>query len=323
MKFVMTQSVCEKALSFLEEHAECYIADDGDPNNYPDQMQDADAIIVRIGKLDAQAIVNAPNLKVIGRTGVGYDSVDVDAATKAGIPIVITPGANNRSVAEHTVAMLLALSKNLLEGHVETEKGNFSAVRSLGKSFEILGKTIGFVGLGAIGAETARLCRALGMQTIAYDPFLGKERVENLGCDYCDNLENLFPNVDVLSLHLPLTAQTKDLIALPELQQMKPTAILLNCARGGIVNEPDLKQALEEGVIAAAGLDVFEIEPPDVSAPLFSAPNLLLSPHSAAQTREAVVNMHMMCVEGCLAVLKGEKWPHVANPEVYQHPRFQ
>ena len=159
MKFVMTQSICPEGIEKLKAdtngQVEIIAEDNPDPNNYLDDMKDADALIVRIAKCDAHAIENSPNLKVIGRTGVGYDSVDVKKATELGIPVVITPGANNRSVAEHAVAMMFALSKNLYEGQVETRKGNWE-IRGAHKAFELEGKTVGVIGLGAIGRETAK-----------------------------------------------------------------------------------------------------------------------------------------------------------------------
>ena len=173
MKFVMTQSICPEGIEKLKAdtngQVEIIAEDNPDPNNYLDDMQDADALIVRIAKCDAHAIENSPKLKVIGRTGVGYDSVDVKKATELGIPVVITPGANNRSVAEHAVAMMFALSKNLYEGQVETEKGNWE-IRGVHKAFELEGKTVGVIGLGAIGRETAKICQGVGMKVAGYDP---------------------------------------------------------------------------------------------------------------------------------------------------------
>ena len=233
MKFVMTQSICPEGIEKLKAdtngQVEIIAEDNPDPNNYLDDMKDADALIVRIAKCDAHAIENSPNLKVIGRTGVGYDSVDVKKATELGIPVVITPGANNRSVAEHAVAMMFALSKNLYEGQVETKKGNWE-IRGAHK--------------------------------------------------------------------------------------------VINCSRGGIVNEADLCAALRAGTIAGAGTDVFCNEPPKPDDPLLNTPNLIVSPHSAAQTREAVIKMANMCVDGCLAVIRGEKWPFVADKKVYDHPKW-
>ena len=186
MKFVMTQAVCPQGMELLKDIAQVYVADNGDPNNYLDEMRDADALIVRIAKCDGKAIAGSPALKVIGRTGVGYDSVDVAEATKRGIPVVITPGANNRSVAEHAVAMMFALSKNLYEAQTEMLRGNWK-IRDAKKAFELEGKTVGVIGLGAIGRETAKICRGCGMKLAGYDPFLSREKIEALGADYYEN----------------------------------------------------------------------------------------------------------------------------------------
>lgn len=322
MKFVMTQAVCPEGLQMLDGVADVYVADNQDPNNYLDEMKDADALIVRIAKCDGHAIENSPNLKVIGRTGVGYDSVDVKTATAHGIPVVITPGANNRSVAEHAVAMMFALSKNLVEAQQEMCKGNWE-IRGAKKAFELEGKTIGILGLGAIGRETAKICEGCGMKVAAYDPFLSKEQVEGYGAVHYENYEDLLKVSDVVSIHVPLTDETKNMISKKQLTEMKKTALIINCSRGGIINETDLVEALKAGEIAGAGTDVFCSEPPKTDDPLLNCPNLIVSPHSAAQTREAVIKMAQMCVKGCLAVAEGKKWPFVADKSVYDHEKWK
>jgi len=321
MKFVMTQAVCPEGMALLNGVADIYVADNQDPNNYLDQMEDADALIVRIAKCDGHAIENSPKLKVIGRTGVGYDTVDVKTATDHGIPVVVTPGANNRSVAEHAVAMMFALSKNLVEGQNEMCAGNWE-IRGAKKAFELEGKTVGVIGLGAIGRETAKICQGCGMRVAGYDPFMSREQVETLGALCYENYEDLLRVSDIVTIHVPLTEETRDMIAEKQLNMMKRTALVINCSRGGIVNEADLVAALKNGTIAGAGTDVYCNEPPKMDDPLLNCPNLIVSPHSAAQTREAVIKMARMCVEGCLAVCRGEKWPYVADPRVYEHPKW-
>ena len=295
MKFVMTQAVCHEGMQLLDGIADVYVADNQDPNNYLDEMRDAAALIVRIAKCDANAIENSPKLKVIGRTGVGYDSVDVKKATELGIPVVITPGANNRSVAEHAVAMIFALSKNLIEAQNEMCKGNWE-IRGAKKAFELEGKTVGILGLGAIGRETAKICKGCGMRIAAYDPFMTKEQVEGYGAKYYEDYVELLKDSDVVSIHVPLTDQTRNMISKKELSVMKPTALIINCSRGGIINEADL---------------------------VLNCRNLIVSPHSAAQTREAVIKMAQMCIKGCLAVVEGKKWPYVADKSVYEHEKWK
>ncbi|MDY2737704.1 hydroxyacid dehydrogenase [Intestinibacter sp.] len=322
MKFVMTQAVCPEGMQMLDGIANIYVADNQDPNNYLDEMKDTDALIVRIAKCDGNAIENSPNLKVIGRTGVGYDSVDVKTATENGIPVVITPGANNRSVAEHAVAMMFALSKNLVEAQNEMCGGNWE-IRGAKKAFELEGKIVGILGLGAIGRETAKICRGCGMKIVAYDPFMSKEQIEEQGADYYADYVELLKVSDVVSIHVPFTEETKDMISKEQFKVMKSTALIINCSRGGIVNEEDLVEALKEGVIAGAGTDVFCNEPPKMDDPLLNCPNLIVSPHSAAQTREAVIKMAQMCVKGCIAVVEGKKWPYVADKSVYDHEKWK
>lgn len=323
MKYTMTEALCEEGMALLEGE-EIFAAHDPEPSHYPGEMENTDALIVRAAPSKAvnEAVLKAaPRLKVIGRTGVGYDSVDVGAATKAGIPVVITPGANNRAVAEHVLAMMFALSKNLVEGHMETAKGNWK-IRDAHKAFELAGKTAGIIGLGRIGKDTALLCKAVGMKIAAYDPFLTREQIEQLGYAYYGDYEKLLEDADVVTVHVPLTPQTENMIGRAQFGKMKKTALLINCARGEIVNEEALVEALKSHKIAGAGLDVFVGEELHPGNPLMDAPNLIYSPHSAAQTREAVIKMASMCVEGCKAVLRGEKWPYVADPEVYAHPRW-
>lgn len=325
MKYVMTEAVASEGMVLLDQNETIYVAHDANPANYKDEMKDADALIVRAapaGIVNREVMEAAPELKVIGRTGVGYDSVDVEAATDFGIPVIITPGANNRAVAEHSLTLMLALSKNLVEAQVETAKGNW-AIRDAHKQFELYGKRAGIIGLGRIGKDTASLCQGIGMSVAAYDPFLNREQVEALGYEYFSDYEELLKVCDVISIHVPLTEQTENMIGAKQFDLMKNTAIVINCSRGGIINEPDLIQALNEGKIAGAGLDVFVGEEIHPGNPLLDAKNLIFSPHSAAQTREAVINMATMCVNGCKAVCAGKKWKFVANPKVYDHEKWK
>jgi D-3-phosphoglycerate dehydrogenase len=321
MKFVLSHPIVPDAEKLLDG-CDVTVLNAKEIDEYKDTIADADAIIARIARVSKKAIDEAPNLKVIGRTGVGFDMVDVEAATARGIPVVLTPGANNHSVAEHTVAMLFALSKNLVEGHNEQLKGNY-AVRSKGVAFELLDKTICVLGLGAIGKDVAALCKAIGMKVLGYDPYLPQEKMIEMGCTPVDDFRKVLPECDFVTVHMPLLDSTRGMIGENEIALMKPTAMIVNCARGGIVDEKALTKALNEGRLAGAGIDCFEKDPPDVDDPLMNAKNVIVSPHSAAQTKEAIIRMHRMCVEGCLTVLRGEKWPYVADKKVYDHPIWQ
>ena len=324
MKFTMTQAICDEGMQMLKEQVpdiQIYIADNQDPNNYRDQMKDTDAIIVRVARCDGHAIENSPRLKVIGRTGVGYDSVDVKKATELGIPVVITPGANSRSVAEHAIAMMVSLSKCLYEYQLEMGKGNWE-IRNARKAFEFEGKKVGILGMGAIGREVCKMAHGLGMEVLGYDPFLSRERIESLGAEYFENYEELLCKADFVTVHVPLTDETRGMISMKQMKEMKKSAIIINCSRGGIVDEKDLYNALAEGIVGGAGLDVYGQEPVDVNNPLLTLENVVASPHSAAQTQEAVIKMAQMCVKGCLAILDGKKWPYVADKKVYDNPKW-
>ena len=325
MKVTMTEAICPEGMALLEGKAEIFVAHDAHPHNYLDQLKDTDAFIVRVadkGAVDEETMRSSEKLQVIGRTGIGYDSVDVEAATKLGIPVVITPGANNRSVAEHVVALMLALSKNLVESDVEQRKGNWK-IRDAKKAFEVEEKTCLLIGLGTIGRLVARLCLGLDMKVIGYDGFLSKEQMAELGVEKVDDKFEALRRADVVVVQMPLIeGVTNNTIAKAELDAMKPTALLINCGRGELVNEPDLCAALKSGSIAGAGLDVFWNEPTHTDDEILSCPNVIVSPHSAAQTREAVIKMAQMCVHGCLAVLEGKKWPYVADKAVYDHPKW-
>lgn len=197
--------------------------------------------------------------------------------------------------------------------------GNWE-IRGAGKAFELEGKTVGVIGMGAIGRETAKICQGCGMKVAGYDPFMSQEKIEALGATYYADYQQLLKDADIVTIHVPLTDDTRNMIAKAQLSLMKKTSLIINCSRGGIINEADLVQALKDGVIAGAGTDVYCNEPPKPDDPLLHCPNLIVSPHSAAQTREAVIKMAQMCVNGCLAVCRGEKWPYVADPKVYEHP---
>lgn len=324
MKITMTESICLEGLEMLTG-TEVFVAHDANPHNYIDQLRNSDAFIVRVADKGAVSadVMDQGGFRVIGRTGVGYDSVDMAAATARGIPVVITPGANMRSVAEHAVTLMMALSKNLVEGDAQQRTGNWK-IRDAKKAFEVESKTALVIGLGNIGKIIAHLCQGLDMKVIAYDRFVSEEQMAALHVTKYEDKIEAIRAADVVFVQMPLIdGVTNNTIAKAELEAMKPTALLINTSRGEIVNEPDLVEALRSGKIAGAGLDVFWNEPTKVSDEILHCPNVIVSPHSAAQTREAVIKMHTDCVAGCLAVLRGEKWPYVADKSVYNHPLWK
>lgn len=321
-KVVITQRLHEKGMELLEKHAGAVVAETGDPRKLEPFLADADGLVIRIGSIDRQGLLAAKNLKVIGRPGVGVDDVDVAACTELGIPVVVVPGANTRSVAEHGMTLMFALSKDLLRSDRETRHGNFG-IRSSYKAYELKGRTLGLIGGGAIGSEFGRMASAIGMQVMVYDPFLKKEDLEARGWAYTVNLDDLYREADVISVHVPLTDQTRNMIGEREIGLMKPNAILLNCARGGIIDEDALYRALKENRIHGAGADVLVKEPFDPAAPLMELDNFLITPHMAGQTQEAAAGVAVGAVKGVLAVINGEKWPNVCNPGAYDHPRWK
>ncbi len=320
-KVVLTHRLHEAGMKLLEGRVTIAITNTGPPREALPELIDADGLIIRIGSIDRQTLKAAEKLKVIGRPGVGVDDVDVAAATELGIPVVIAPGANTRSVAEHALALIFAAAKDILNSDKRTRLGEFS-VRNRYRAFELLGKTLGLVGFGNIGRELARMCGAIGMQVVVYDPFVGPEIIHQQGYGWQRELDQLLRNADVLSLHIPMTDQTRNLIGERELNLMKPDAILINCARGGVIDEKALAQALRERRIHSAGLDVFSSEPLKADSTWVGLDNVIITPHMAGLTREAAAGVSIMAVEGVLAVLNGQRWPHVANPDVYSRPRW-
>jgi D-3-phosphoglycerate dehydrogenase len=321
-KVVLTQRLYEAGMKVLEGKVDVRVVNTGKPKEMLPELLDADGLIIRLGSIDRETIAAAKKLKVIGRPGVGVDDVDVAAATERGIPVVIAPGANTRSVAEHAMALLFAASKDMLHCDRKTRAGGFD-VRNSFKAFELRGKEIGLVGFGAIGRELAGLCAAIGMKVAVYDPFVGEEEIGKKGYRYSKTLEGILREADVVSLHVPLTDATRNLIGEREIALMKPSAVLINCARGGVVDEKALADALRNDRIHGAGLDVFSTEPLPADNPWAGLDNVIVTPHMAGQTKEAAAAVSTMAAEGVLAVISGRRWPHVANPAAYDHPRWK
>ena len=321
-KVAVTQKLHEDGLAVLEKESVVTNLDKKNPEVTTAEIAGQDGLIIRIGTIDRTVIETSPKLKVIGRPGVGYDNIDMEAATEAGILVVVTPGANTLSVAEHTVAMMMMFSKDILFCDRELRKGNFQA-RNRYKAFELDKKQLGLVGLGNIGKETARLAAGLGMSVSVYDPVISPGDIEDLGYTPVAELDDLLQFADIISIHVPLLDSTRNMLGKRELGLMKKCALLVNCSRGGIVDEEALYKALASGEIAGATIDVFSVEPPAEDNKLFALDNVILTPHMAAQTKEAVSRMATRCSEGVLAVLRGERWLHVVNPEAYEHSRWK
>jgi D-3-phosphoglycerate dehydrogenase len=278
-------------------------------------LKDVDAAILGLDVVDAEALSAASRLRVISRYGVGVDSVDIAAATSCGVVVTITPGANAVSVAELTVALLFSLARSIPYHDRVAKSGKWSRVQGI----ELTGATIGLMGLGRIGREVAQRCRGLGMRVIGYDPMLTAEQIDALGVARC-SFEQLLGESDVVSLHLPLTPQTRMVIDSAALAKMKRGAYLINTARGGLVDEEALYEALSAKRLAGAAFDVFAEEPPR-SDGLVSLDNFIAAPHIGSATEQTIRRMGLMAAENALAVLRGDRPEGIVNPEVYEKLR--
>ena len=255
------------------------------------KISNCDAISIRTAKLSGELINCSKNLKIISRHGVGYDNIDLTASKEKNITLAITATANAIAVAEHVLFMLLNIAKRKSMYDDSVKSGNFSNRNKLPKTIEIWNKNILIAGFGRIGQCLIKRCKGFEMNVFVYDPFVSKEVVESLGGKKVENLEDSIKNMDAVSLHVPLNDKTKNLINYNLLRTMKKNCIIINAARGGIINEIDLDRALNENLIFGAGLDVFEKEPPDQNNPLLKNEKVFLSPHTAAFTEECMVRM--------------------------------
>jgi len=274
-----------------------------------------DAVVAGLDEYTARVIEEAKNLKIIGRYGVGLDNVDLKAATEKGIIVTYTPGANTNAVAEHTFALMLALLKKIPQANEAGKKGEWR--RKGGLNWELQGKTLGIIGLGRIGRAVAKMAKAFDMEVIAYSPHAPREEAEKLGVKLV-SLEELLSKADVVSLHTSLTPEKYHMIGEKEFKLMKKTAIIVNTARGELIDEDALVKALKNGDIAGAALDVLEKEPPPPDSELLKLENVIITPHTAAHTWEAVRKMGDMVTEDIIAVLSGKKPKYIANPEVLE-----
>lgn len=267
-------------------------------------LADADAVLVRISELRGGLLKDAKHLKVISKHGVGVDNIDLDYCRGAGIAVTIAPNGNSLSVAEHALTMMLALSKKLIPITNAYREIGFSAKNTM-EGVEFTGKTVGIIGLGRIGRHLARMVtHAFGARVIAYDPYLTQapEGVELTG-----DLDRVFREANFVSLHAGLTPETRHMADRRRLAMMKPGAVLINCARGGLVDEAALVEALEAGRLGGAGLDVTEPEPARPDHPLFRMPNVILTPHFAPDTTEAAVRVSTMAAQNIIDVLGGKR----------------
>lgn len=277
-----------------------------------------DALIVRsASKVTADVLERAANLKIIGRAGVGVDNIDVQAATERGIIVINSPDGNTIAATEHTFAMMLAVSRNIPQANQIMHAGGWDRKKFVG--VELRNKTLAIIGLGKIGAGVAKRAQSFDMNVIAYDPFVSAERAKSLGVRLLE-LDELFKAADFITVHMPLTNTTRNMIALPQMKTMKPTVRLINCARGGIINEADLATALQEKLIAGAAIDVYENEPLAEDSPLRTLPNIILTPHLGASTVEAQIGVSVDVAKGIIDALNNRPVATAVNlPHIPAH----
>ncbi len=310
MKILVSDPLSQKGLELLRQHARVDQQLDHSPGELQRIIGDYDALIVRSSTQVTREIIEAGrSLKVIGRAGVGVDNIDLPAATEKGIIVVNVPEANTVSAAELTLALLVSLARNIPGANYSVKQGAWAREHFLG--IELNRKTLGIVGLGHVGSEVGRRARALGMHLLCSDPYISAEHAAKIGVEIV-TLDYLLQHSDFISLHVPLMPATRYLIGAPELALMKPGAMLINCARGGIVDEAALYSALVEKKIAGAALDVFEDEPPQDS-PLLELENVIATPHLGALTREAQTNVALQVAEQVLKALSGEALTSAVN----------
>ena len=288
----------------------------------PEQLRGANGVIVLTPRVTARSVSASEDLVTVGRFGVGYDGVDVPACTAADVAVFITAGAVDRSVAEATIAWMLALTHHLLVKDRLLRSGNWDA-RSRYMGSELRDRTLGVVGLGGIGCHLVQLLAGFGMrQPIAFDPFADKAAAEKLGVELVP-LDDLLRRADFVSIHCPLNEKTRNLIDRRELALMKPEAYLINTARGGIVNEDALFDALREHRIAGAALDCFEVEPVTSPHRFGDFENVILAPHAVAWTNELFRDIGRTVCQGMLDFAHGRRPRGVVNPEVFERPKFK
>ncbi len=311
MKVLVSDPLAEPGLALLREQVSVTTKFDLSPEELLTAIPEYDALVVRSGTQVTREVLEAgTRLQVVGRAGVGVDNIDVDTATQRGIVVVNTPTGNTRAAAEHTIALIMSLARNIPQANQALRQGEWARKRYVG--VEVRDKTIGIIGMGRVGSEVGRRARALGMNVLGYDPFVTQERIQQLGATPA-SLAELAAKSDFISVHTPLSDVTRNLIDDEFLRQVKPGVRIINCARGPIIVEAALLAALEEGRVAGAALDVFSTEPPAPDNPLIQHPNVVATPHLGASTKEAQLSVSIDVARQVLALLNGELAEHALN----------
>ena len=301
-KIAIVEKIDEAGLKILEKHNnfEYEIIENVSKNNLIKELPKYDALTLRVAKLDSEILKHCKKLKVISRHGVGYDNVDLNFLKQNNINLLITATANAVAVAEHAMYMMLSLSKGVTYYDKAVRSGDFKKNVSKIETYELFKKEILIAGFGRIGKNLIKRCLGFEMKVFVYDPFVNKEIIESYGGKKVEDLNVAVKTIDFLSIHMPLNKETKNLIDINILKKMKKNTIIVNTARGGVINEIDLDKALKDKIIFGAGLDVFEKEPPDKSNPLLKNDRVLLSPHSSSFTKECKIRMGIETVQNII-----------------------
>ncbi len=291
-RVLVTDKLAEEGLALLKAEPDLEVIVNtklaGDPVALKAALAEADGIVIRSGTtLTPEVLDGQTRLKAIVRAGVGVDNINVPSATRQGIVVMNTPGGNTISTAEHTIALLLSLARNVPQAHGSLTAGKWDRNKFTGTQVE--GKTLGIIGLGRVGLAVAKRAQGFDMRVVGYDPFLTAERAAELGIETVSNLDDLWGQVDFLTLHTPLSAETRNIIDAAVIEKLKPGVRIINCARGGLIDEAALRAAVESGKVAGAAVDVFEPEPPPADNPLLGHPKIVVTPHLGASTEEAQV----------------------------------
>ena len=302
-RVLVAENIGASGVQLLREHFRVELANDWTRDELAERLRDYDAILIRSAtKLDAELISKAPRLRAVGRAGVGVDNVDVEAATKRGIVVANAPQSNVITAAEHTMALLLALARNIPQAHASLTAGKWE--RSKFSGVELYEKTLGILGFGRIGKLVAQRARAFGMHVIAFDPYVAAERYRELGVEKANSPDETYAVADFITLHLPNTPETEGWLDREVLAKCKDGVRILNVARGTLVIDEDLRDALDSGKVAGAALDVFRSEP-ITDHPLFGYPNVIVTPHLGASTAEATDRAGVQAAEQVIAALTG------------------
>ena len=301
---LVTESMSDKGMDWLRSKGVTVKYGRGiDPATLVEDLQGCQAVITRLAVMDRAVLEKAPELRVIARHGAGVDSVDVDYCKEHGITVLRNVGTNSVAVAEHAVTLIMTLAKKIKIRENLYRADQFDKGRKV-KAIELQGKTLGLVGIGHIGSITAGICKnGLGMRVLAFDPYVKPGTIP--GIELVSTKKELFSKADFISVHVPATPETKNSIGKAEFDCMKPTAFFINTARGTIVDENALIEALREGKIAGAGLDVTVEEPTSMDNPLFGFENVIMTPHNAGSSEDSLVRASMAAAKGCYAVING------------------